>query len=630
MCGIAGIVRFDDKPIETAGLSAMLDHLRHRGPDGSGISEHDRCALVHTRLSIIDLLSGMQPMHLPQTDSCGPLHLVFNGEIYNHRYLRHLLEQRGHRFVSDHSDTEVLLFGYHEWGSELPKHVHGMFAFAIWDENDRRLFLVRDRMGKKPLYYRLDRSELVFASLIATIVRSDRSAGRLASSTIDQASLQTYLRLGYPFGRSMINGIEELPPAHWLMIDALGRTHLESYWQPPPRSLSTTSIGVADALNEVLHEAIISRLESDVPLGCFLSGGIDSSVIAAIAQKQLADGGSRLKTFSVSMPAAQYDESEHARVVAEHIGSEHVTLQTEPANAIDDLKQLMSITGEPTADSSILPTYWLCKATRQHVSVVLSGDGGDELFGGYDRYRALRLLNRYGWWLSKLPVRFLMDMNAKSIRRRLQRLIEAARCGTQPAVRYHHMIHLFTKPQLSELGLSCGDSCSGELVPPLDDWPADVDVVHAAMRWDQTHYLPFELLRKIDRASMAVALEVRCPLLDTQVCDLAGHLPTQVLMPGNRPKGLIRQVATRYLPASIVSRPKQGFAVPIGQWFRTTLKDQLAEHLAGGDLETLGIQSKAVTNLLDQHMTGRSDHTHRLFALLQLCIWIRWLKEDNR
>ncbi len=628
MCGIAGIVRFDDRPIETRRLYAMLEHLRHRGPDGNGISEHQRCALVHTRLAVIDPPGGSQPMHLPKINNVGPLHLVFNGEIYNHRELRRTLEQRGHRFFSDHCDTEVILVGFREWGSELPKRLSGMFAFAIWDESQKQLFLARDRMGKKPLYFRKEHNELIFASLVATIVKSDRLDNRPRSTTINQAALQTYLRLGYPFQQSMIEGIVELPHAHWIAFDRYGREKCESYWQPPPVSLANTTIDATQVLDEILNEAVTRRLDADVPLGCFLSGGIDSSLIAAIAQKQLADYGPRLKTFSVAMPAAQYDESEYARSVADHIGAEHITLETNPGQAVDDLLQLMAVSGEPTADSSILPTYWLCKATRQHVAVALSGDGGDELFGGYDRYRAIRILNKHAWWLKHLPQRSLDSTNQKSRRTRLKRLIQAARCGNCSATRYHHMIHLFTSKQLSLLGLNCDPLTAREPhLTPLPHWQDHGnDDIHAAMQWDRNHYLPFDLLRKLDRASMAVALEVRCPMLDSQICDLAAHWPVSVLMPRNQQKGLLRKVAAQYLPRSIVNRPKQGFAIPIGLWFRSTLKDQLVDLLNHDYLQDFGIRNHGVRTLIDQHITGQFDHTHRLFALLQLAVWMQWLK----
>jgi asparagine synthase (glutamine-hydrolysing) len=632
MCGIAGIVRFDQRPIEVPRLEAMRDHLRHRGPDGEGIAAYDRCALVHTRLAIIDLLSGAQPMHvaradsLPQSDGGGPLHLVFNGEIYNHRALRRQLEKIGHRFASDHSDTEVLLLGYRQWGLELPKHLHGMFAFAIWDEDARRLVLVRDRAGKKPLYvmHRPEQGELLFASLAATIHAGVPAAERPG---VDRAALLNYLRLGYTFGTSMLAGVEEIPAAHLLVVEPDGAKRLQQYWQPPPISLTSTSLGAVASTREVLIEAVSSRLEADVPLGCFLSGGIDSSVIAALAQRRLlADDREPLRTFSVAMPDLDYDESGYAQQVARAIGAEHMSLQADASHdVIADLTRLVAIAGEPLADSSILPTHWLSRATREHVKVALSGDGGDELFGGYDRYRALWLLQRLRPALRLAPTGMLAAIEPRSKRARLRRLSEAAQHHA-PARQYLSMVHLFDDEQIAALGVPTQECWPGGEAGGVPDWPVEAEPVSAARRWDLTHYLPFVLLRKVDRAAMAVALEVRCPMLDTAVCDLAGHLPTSVLMPRGRPKALLRAIAAELLPPQIVRRPKRGFAVPIGRWFAGPLQQPLRDILADGSLDTLGFSRDAVTRLVEDHMQRRADHTHRLFALLDLAIWSRWLR----
>ncbi|MEM9419152.1 MAG: asparagine synthase (glutamine-hydrolyzing) [Planctomycetota bacterium] len=638
MCGIAGIVRFDDQPIPQDRLKSMLAHLKHRGPDGDGITEHGRCALVHARLSIIDLLSGQQPMHLaasqsmdgdrhaiPRRGSSGPLHLVFNGEIYNHKELRKKLEKRGHVFASTHSDTEVLLYGYRQWGENLPKHLHGMFAFVIWDEEDRRVFMARDRTGMKPLYIRYsdDQRELSFASLVGTITASMPPGER---ARVNRKALLNYLRLGYTFGQSMIDGVNELPAGHFMRIEQDGEVQVRRYWRPPPISKHSTSLGAVDALDEVLTEAVEKRLEADVPLGCFLSGGIDSSVIAAIGQRRLNRlGAGRLRTFSVAMPDALYDETPHAIEVAKHVGAEHTVLQCEISDAMADLERMMAVTGEPTADSSLLPTHWLCKTARPHCKAALSGDGGDELFGGYDRYRAMRLLARNQNWVKAIP-RGVLQGHAKSRRARLGRLVDAARAGKQPAAQYQSMIHLFTNTDIQSLipGLihEVEPNQNGAALPNWQPWE---DVAHAAMRWDFEHYLPFELLRKVDRASMAVALEVRCPMLDTQVCDLAGHLPTKVLMPGGAPKALLRQLAAKYLPASIIQRPKRGFAVPMGDWLRTRMRDDLHDRLFDGQLDALGIDATESRRLFEEHTQEQADHTHRLFSLLQLSLWGTWL-----
>lgn len=650
MCGIAGIVRFDDRPIDAGRAAAMRAALRHRGPDGEGIDALPRCTLIHTRLSIIDLLGGRQPMRVPQRNEAdlaacdrpspqpspggrgsseGELRLVFNGEIYNHRALRKQLEALGHRFESSHCDTEVLLHGYRAWGAELPKRLHGMFAFAIWNVAERSLFLCRDRAGKKPLYLRWssDRREVMFASLVSAIV-----AGLPEGETprVDRNVLLTYLQFGYTFERSLIAGVEEMPAAHWMTVDAAGRVETQRYWRPPPISRSSTSLGAVRATRELLDEAVAKRLEADVPLGCFLSGGIDSSVIAAIAQRTLTQRGEPpLKTFCVAMPDIDYDESPHAHAVARQLGTHHTELVAEPhTKVIDDMASLVAVMGEPLADSSILPTYWLSRTTRGYVKVALSGDGGDELFGGYDRYRAMRLLPRHAWWLARLPRALLRASDQRGRRFRLHRLVDAARAGEQ-SQQYRRLIHLFDEGQLHALDVNGRQRTTGGATGGgLPDWPDEPDAAHAAMRWDLVHYLPFDLLRKMDRASMAVGLEVRCPLLDTQLCDLAGHLPTSVLMPGGRAKGLLRQVgADLGLPRDIIRRRKRGFALPIGRWFRGPLRDRLHENIMEGRLTELGVNRYAVEQLLEEHHHRRADHTHRLFGLLMLTLWQDWLHD---
>ncbi len=630
MCGIAGILRFDDEPIDERRLAAMLAHLRHRGPDGQGVSVRGRCALLHTRLSIIDVLGGEQPMHVPHSGENGPLSLSFNGEIYNHRELRQQLEKLGHIFVSDHCDTEVLLHGYRQWGEELPKRLHGMWAFAIWNAEDHSLFLCRDRAGKKPLYLRWStasdgRRELMFASLVATLRHGEASSPR--SLVVEPQALRTYLLYGYNFEPSLLPGVTELPAAHWMRIDAQGSTESQRYWRPPPISRSSTALGAVQATLELLTESVASRLEADVPLGCFLSGGIDSSLIAAIAQRQLTQRGQGpLRTFNVAMPDLNYDESPHAEAVAKHLGTEHIRLECRgQGDVMADLERLVAVSGEPLADSSILPTYWLSRAVREHVKVALSGDGGDELFGGYDRYRALMLLARHRWWLSRLPQAALMapaGVRPHSRRTRLRRLAQASQ-PSSPRDQYQRMIRIFAPAQLAEL-------CPALPLDPreeLPDWPEEHDPVHAAMRWDLTHYLPFDLLRKVDRAAMAVALEVRCPMLDRQVCDLAGHLPSSVLMPGGKPKALLRKVAAQFLSASTIARKKRGFALPIGRWFTTGLAQPLRQRLLDGRLESMGFNPPAIETLWREHVEARDDHTHRLFSLLTLSIWRAWAQE---
>ncbi len=625
MCGIAGIMRFDDEPIDMRRLYAMRDHLRHRGPDGEGVGTWGRCGFAHTRLAVLDIFGGEQPMELPAQGDFGHVSLVFNGEVYNHRELRRKLERRGHRFMSSHCDTEVIIHGFREFGEDLPKHLHGMWAFALWDSREQKLHLCRDRTGKKPLFMWRQRdnatrsNELRFASLVGTLVQGAHSSDQLKPS---QLAMLQYLRFGYTELRSLVDDIEEVPAAHWVTVDRSGRATYTSYWQPPPVSRTSTAMGAVEGAREVIAEAVAARLDADVPLGCFLSGGIDSSVVAAMAAKSLAArGAGPLRTYSVAMDHAGYDESAHAQLVAKHIGADHTVLQVDTdRDVMADLERLIAMTGEPTADSSLLPTYWLSQAAREHVRVALTGDGGDELFGGYDRYRAMALLARYRYAFAPLPASMIDHSYPKSTRRRLARLIRAAR-GSTPKDRFNSMVQLFDDDQIAELGVMPDQ-------PPqrMHDWPTEPDPVQAAMRWDLGNYLPFDVLRKVDRASMAVALEVRCPILDTQVCDLATHLPVSVLMPKGKPKALLRKIASSLVPESITSRPKQGFALPIGQWFRTRLREPLHDRLLDATLFSMGFSRQPIERMLQRHMAEQEDYTHQLFALLELAIWSDWMK----
>jgi asparagine synthase (glutamine-hydrolysing) len=624
MCGIGGIVRFDEQPIADASLRAMLQQLRHRGPDGEGVLIDGPCGLVHTRLSIVDIEGGGQPMTLTDNRGNVALAVSYNGEIYNHRELRKHLEKAGHIFRTDHSDTEVLLHGYRAWGDDLPKRIEGMFAFAIWDAAQRRLTLCRDRTGQKPLYYRCTPRACTFGTLIGTVLAGMPSHAR---PTLDRAAMLRFLRLGYTGLDSMVEGVRELPPGHVVTIEAGQVSEPTQFWKPPEVSRTATSVGVLEATHELLREAVAQRLRADVPLGCFLSGGIDSSVVAAIGNKLLTEGGDApLRTFSVRMPEAAYDESQFARIVADHLGTHHTELVAgSAATGLDDLARLIAIAGEPTADSSILPTFWVSQAAREHVKVALSGDGGDELFGGYDRYRAMRLLQKHRWWIARLPAGLFAGAQAKSMRTRLRRLIDAAQ-PERPAGQYLSMIHLFTDQQIRELGGPVpADSLN--VSPEAPQWEDEPEPEHAAMRWDLQNYLPFDLLRKVDRASMAVALEVRIPLLHNPLVEFACHLPPSVLMPGGRPKALLRQIAAMYLPESITQRPKQGFAIPVGQWLANTWRDAVTDHLLHGHLDELGFERAPMERMIREHNSGHEDHTHRLFSLLTLSMWTSWVRD---
>ena len=640
MSGFAGILRFDGKSTEPHRLEAMLAQVRHRGPDGEGTTHPPGCGLAHARLSIIDLLAGHQPMQLAglvdpeQPDassvatraSVGPLHCVFNGEIYNHRELRHKLEKRGHRFHSHHSDTEVLLLGYRQWGTRLPKHLHGMFAFAVWDEAERKLVLVRDRMGKKPLYFAQSRDELIFGSLAATV-----AAGFPAGHPprLRNAALLDYLRLGFAKSATLIDGVESLPPASVMSVNAAGRTEIDMYWRPPPVSKSSTSMGAAEGLHEVLTEAVGRRLETDVPLAAVLSGGVDSALVAAIAQKlQRARGGDRLRTLSTDIPAIGYHANDFARQAAKRIDSEHLALTAGPAQpeqAINDLYRLLTYSGEPQADPAILPAYWMFQAASEHARTVLSGVGGEEVFGGWPRYRMMHQINQYRWWLARTP-RLFPHAAPDSRQWRIKRRIEAAKAGMLPAQHYHQLVHVFTDRQIATLAPGVFPTLEEFGSHAAADWPPIPDPAQAAMRWDLQHVVPYRLLHRVDRSSMAVPIETRMPLLDTSVLDLAAHLPRRVLMPGGKPKGLLIEVARRHLPAPLAEARPPTFRLPIARWFRHALRDPLRDHLRDGRLTSLGLHQSEIDRYFDEHQRGSAAHTERLLALLSLSLFLRYIE----
>lgn len=622
MCGIAGILRFDDEPVDPKRPEAMRDALKHRGPDGDGIAQLGRCTLVHTRLAVIDQHDGAQPMSLPD----GSLTVVFNGEIYNHAELRGELEQLGHTFQTDHSDTEVLLHGYRQWGTSMMDRLDGMWAFAIWDAEKQELLLSRDRAGQKPLFVCCsDPNEVAFASTPAALIMGAAHSGAVAAAP---DAVLDYLRLGYNTKRSMCGDIGEVNRMSWVVPAHASEQYSQSRLGAYPETYAEREYASPlEQVESTLSQAVSARLVADVALGCFLSAGIDSSLVAALAQQHLRKlDAPPLRTFSVAMKESLYDESAEAALTARALGTDHTTLEVTPGDLFDDLDTLTRLTGEPTYDSSLLPTYWLCRAAREHVTVALSGDGGDELFGGYDRYRALSLTTRFGGLLRLLPVTSHTEQRSKLAR--LGRLVSAA-CQGDAARQYLSIVQQFDDAQATAMipALRPVDPYSRG----VPGWPDTGDPIRDAMMWDRDNYLPYDILRKVDRASMAVALEVRCPMLSPGMLALSDRLTTAQLRMGGKPKGLLRELAKKYLPPSVANRKKSGFAIPIGRWFRTTLAEEMRERvLDPGYIQRLGLEPGLPERMCADHIAGTADHTHRLFALLQLSIWHRWLNSQGR
>ncbi len=655
MCGIAGIIRIGGGEIPQACAHAMLAAQAHRGPDGQGAWREDSAvdgqavhvAMAHVRMAILDIAGGAQPMVSTARRQLGPrseadmgmnlashrqglrddatLTVVFNGCIYNHRALRAELAGLGATFRTDHSDTEVLLEGHRYWGDDLPARLEGMFAYALWDSSARTLTLARDRCGEKPLYWWRGEAgaggqTVMFASTVPALLAGLRSMGEAADLQVDAEQLRSGLIYGYQAVNSPWASVFEVPRAGFVRID-FSKSEPEAvtrrkYWMGTQGGTRARLLPMSvDRADELLRAAVRARLEADVPLGCFLSGGVDSSLIAHYAQEALAERGETLKTFTLRMPETDYDESQFAETAASHLGTLHTTLDCalDPAK---DLVNLIEQLGTPFGDASILPTHWVSREARKHVKVALAGDGGDELFLGYERYKALSSLQRWGWLLSLIPTWAIPPgPEEKSLRAKASRLVLAARFGGYP-----DLVRVFRTPEVVRVfGAEAGQKLSRY---------RQVDL---ALDHDFRNYLPGDLLRKVDTASMAIALEVRCPFLDTALMEAALSTAPGEIMRGGQTKGLLKQVALRYLPATLVNRPKMGFALPIGRWLREDyggLKGLLELMFAQEDaFAPLEIRPAHVAWLVREHMEAKCDHTHRLFGLMTLAIWNVWRRK---
>jgi asparagine synthase (glutamine-hydrolysing) len=629
MCGIAGHV--GSTPPEL--LPAMLGLLKHRGPDDSGIHASGDVGLGMTRLAIIDLVTGRQPM----SDDSGRYWIVFNGEIYNFRQLRAELMTAGRRFRT-RSDTEVILHAYAVHGEACVERLAGMFAFAIWDDAERRLFLARDRLGKKPLYYWHRDRLFLFASEPKALL-THPAVGR----SIDWTALHHYLAFGYtPSTRSIYDSIQKLPPAHTATLTG-GRLTQRRYWQlPRPQSAARAEVTVeesAAAVRAELREAVRRRLESDVPLGVFLSGGVDSSAVVA-SMREVTSG--RVATFSVGFgrAAASYDELPYARLVAERFATDHHEEILEPdVQAL--LPDIVRAFDEPFADSSAIPTYAVAQATARHVKVALSGIGGDEMFGGYPRYLGLRVSGfhaRLPRWLrgvsrglaARLPDS-ASSRNWADWARRFTAEPDAA-----PGDRYIGWTRFFGDAALATLAKP---ALAAHLRPGVDELQqrafagaAHGDPVDGAFRVDLTSYLPDDLLAMADRISMASSLEVRAPFCDHRIVEESLRLSPRAKMPRGRLKGLLKTAFAGVLPREILTHRKQGFMIPLGQWLRRDLRPTLDDLLAPDSVRARGLfDPDAVDALKREHLSGARTHADRLWTLMMLELWMReYLDERGR
>ncbi len=622
MCGIGGYVGAGAPEL----LSAMLDLLKHRGPDEAGAHAEPGVGLGVTRLAIIDLAGGRQPM----ANEDGAIWIVFNGEIYNYRELRPGLEARGHRFRT-RSDTEVILHLFEEYGERCVDRLRGMFAFAIWDRRRRSLFLARDRMGKKPLYYWHRDGLFLFASEIKALVCQPE-----VSRTLDWEAFHHYLAFGYtPAGRSIFAEIAKLPPAHWAVLRD-GALVLQRYWALPRSDGGPgRSPSVRDAaarVRELLRDAVRLRLGSDVPLGVFLSGGVDSSVVVASMREVT---GQRIATFSIGFgrAASSYDELPYARMVAQRFETDHHEEILEP-KVRELLPALVQHFDEPFADSSAVPTFVVAQATAHHVKVALSGIGGDETFAGYPRYLGLRLSGPYGRlprWLRALSgaalLRLVRDSESSPNRGDWIRRFVIGSDRPLPG-RYIEWTRFFTEADLTRLAT----------LALRERWKADVEAAHrtafapyghadptdGAFRIDLSTYLPDDLLVMADRMSMAYSLELRAPFCDHRVIEESLSIPPAVKLPGFRLKGLLRAAFADVLPAEVLSHRKQGFMIPLGRWLRTDLRDMMEDLLSPDRVRARGLfVPEAVEVLKQEHLCRTRAHSDRLWTLMIAELWMR-------
>jgi len=625
MCGIAGKLYFDPRrDVARELLERMHQVQAHRGPDASGIHLDGSLGLAHSRLSIIDLSpAGHQPM--PNED--GTVWIVFNGEIYNFPELRPDLERRGHRFRS-RTDTETILHLYEEHGPDCLRYLRGMFAFAIWDARQRALFLARDRFGAKPLYYHHDREAFRFASEAKALLQDPEVEVRP-----DPASLSQYLTYGcVPSPASAFRGLQRLPPAHYLTCQD-GAVRVERYWRlQRDQQAERPEAEWCREIRERLEEAVRIRLMSDVPLGAFLSGGIDSSAVVAMMRRATTGP---LKTFSIGFPEREYDERGYARMVAERFDTEHHELEVRP-DAAAILPRLAWHHDEPFGDSSAVPTFYLAQLTRRHVTVALTGDAGDEAFGGYQRYAAITL----GARLDGMPGAVLLRAAAAGLGRALPRggrrgglLLRGRRflegLGETAERRYARWLCQFQGSSKRELCTpeflaAAGGGDDLAILDRLWRGSGASDACDAALAADLALYLPDDLLVKTDIASMAHGLEVRSPFLDHELMEFAATIPARQKVRGFRTKHILREALRGLLPDPVLSRPKMGFGVPIDHWLRHELKDVLQDTLLSSRAVGRGyFRPDAVRRLAEEHWAGRVNHRDRLWLLLMLELWQR-------
>lgn len=622
MCGIVGIVRNDGKSVDQALLSRMCTSISHRGPDDDGFYFNGPAGLGMRRLSIIDVAGGHQPIHNQDRTAW----IVYNGEIYNYLELREKLEKAGHTFYTN-SDTEAIIHAYDEYGADCAKHLRGMFAFAIWDERTQELFLARDRVGKKPLLYAQVNGQLVFGSeFVALLQHPD------VSREVDPHALDQYLTfMCVPAPLTAYKSIRKLEPGHTLRWRK-GEIKTERYWLPDfSHKLKISEEEASERTIAILRDAVRVRLMSEVPLGAFLSGGIDSSAVVALMSEESSE---RVKTFSIGFEEQDFSELHHAKRVAEHIGADHHEFIVKP-DALEVLPILVDHYGEPYADSSAVPTYYVSRETRKHVTVALNGDGGDETFAGYERYIAIALTEKYRKVppllresLIKQAVNLIPSSTTKKTKvGDAKRLLNAV--SLPKLNRYMQWISAFNVQAKERLYSDSFriETEESDVINVLKPWFSQGNgqaILDTVLLTDLMTYLPNDLLVKVDIASMAVSLEARSPFLDHHVIEFAASLPPEMKLRRFTTKYLLKRVLKQLLPRENLERRKMGFGVPIGHWFRGKMQPFLREVLLSEkSLRRQMFKRDSIERLIDEHVRGERDYGHQLWTLLMLELWFQ-------
>ncbi len=610
---------FDAEPVDARLIDRMCNTIIHRGPDDVGSFVNGGIGIGMRRLSIIDLKKGHQPI----SNEDRTIHIVFNGEIYNYKELRKDLIDKGHNFKTD-SDTEVILHLYEEYSYGSLKHLNGMFAFAIWDGKENKLFCARDRLGIKPFYYYIDQRRFVFGSELKVILEVYG-----VERELDFGALSQYLTFEFiPYPKTLLSSIRKLPPGHFLSVSN-SHMDIEQYWFPEEVEEIERSVDEAvEELHALLKDSVRLRLRSDVPFGAFLSGGIDSSTIVAYMSGLL---DTRAKTFSIGFDDRSYNELDYARNVAKSFSTDHTEEILQPS-VVDLIDRLVDFMDDPIGDFSIFPTYLVSKMAREKVKVILSGDGGDELFGGYETYIAQKLDRYYSKIPERVRSRLILPLvenlppmkKKKGVINKLKRFID----GTKVSGQYNHfrwMVHMMPDEKYSIFTSDISNIVSTEesfsfIRKHLDN--NRLTGLNKAMYLDIKTYLTDNILVKVDRMSMATSLEVRVPFLDHRVVEFALSLPEELKIKGLKTKHILKTMMHGVLPDTVINKPKQGFSIPMKNWLRGAAKSLMMDMLSEERLKIQGIFNPLyIKRLVEEHLYNRANHSHKLWGLILFQCW---------